>query len=382
MITKIKITDFQSHAVAEIQPAAGVNVIVGRNNTGKSALLRALRLLFYNKPDGGDFVRWGAKDAIIEIEYGDHIIKRIKGTHNVYEVDGSVFSNFGKQIPLEVSTILGFHPITVDRNTYEVNFDSPHEAPFFISETDASKGKLFAKLGERILSDLVLLDSCIQSANADVRSLNAEKNVLEAQQTKLETSLEVFERLDELELGIKQLRESLVSIASLSLREESLVNILQEYTAVEKSITYLDQFTTIDIQALISLLDTVVTLYEKVFGLEELFNSFISLEKSTNTFTALVAFSSGPRAELTKLVKEITLVSERLQVLENLKNQLSLIDNAAESIQRKTQGTTKELEKAVINYKELLLEAGKCPFCSKPIAQHDLEMIVKEYYKE
>lgn len=378
MITRIKITDFQSHKATEIFPSPGVNIIVGRNNVGKSALLRALRLLFYNKPEGGDFVRWGAKDAIIEVVYDDHVIKRVKGSHNIYEVDDTTFSSFGKQIPVEVSNILGFHSIIVDRNTYELNFDNPHEAPFFISETDASKGKLFAKLGERVLSDLVLLDSCIHSSNADLRALNAEKTVLETQKQKLEESLESFVKIDELLAEITQVRSLLTSIAEITLRQEAMESILREYRAVENSISYLDQLTAIDQRELETLLVSITDIGINIHTLKGFFGELEDLARSSNIITSLVEFTKDPCAELEELMNQTIAITERLQFLRNLYEQLVVLDNAAKSAERRATATAASLKFAVEDYKQLLLSVERCPFCNRPIEQHDLEIILEE----
>ena len=55
MIDKIQITGFQSHKDTEINLDTGVNVIIGSSDSGKSSIIRALKWLFQNRPQGDSF---------------------------------------------------------------------------------------------------------------------------------------------------------------------------------------------------------------------------------------------------------------------------------------------------------------------------------------
>ena len=47
-ILKVEIKDFQSHKNTNIEFSEGFNCIIGRSDSGKSAILRALRLVICN----------------------------------------------------------------------------------------------------------------------------------------------------------------------------------------------------------------------------------------------------------------------------------------------------------------------------------------------
>lgn len=60
---RLLIENFQSHEQTEVFFTEGLNVFVGPSDSGKSAILRALRWVLYNEPKGTDFIRAGKSGA-------------------------------------------------------------------------------------------------------------------------------------------------------------------------------------------------------------------------------------------------------------------------------------------------------------------------------
>src|SRR3954451_9603772 len=78
-----------SHARTEIEPAAGLTVLIGPNNCGKSAVVSALETLA--RGTRGDFmVRHGEKLCSVTVETDDgHVITwKRKGKVVSYAIDG------------------------------------------------------------------------------------------------------------------------------------------------------------------------------------------------------------------------------------------------------------------------------------------------------
>jgi len=57
MIKYLQIQNFQSHKDSLLEFDPGVNVIVGSSDSGKTAVIRALRWLVWNRPSGDAFRR-------------------------------------------------------------------------------------------------------------------------------------------------------------------------------------------------------------------------------------------------------------------------------------------------------------------------------------
>ena len=105
---KVTVKNFQSIKEAELE-VNGFTVITGANNSGKTALMRAIKGAFQNTK-GTAFVRHGEDRCRVEIEFEDGSFAWEKGKGKpAYEIDGKVV-NPGKTIPDEVSA-LGVRPI-------------------------------------------------------------------------------------------------------------------------------------------------------------------------------------------------------------------------------------------------------------------------------
>jgi hypothetical protein len=84
----------------------GFTVISGPNNSGKTAVLRAIKGAFTNAP-AGSLVRHGADHLTVDIDFGDgNTLCWKKGAKiNQYTVNGKVLDNVGRGVPAEVEAL-------------------------------------------------------------------------------------------------------------------------------------------------------------------------------------------------------------------------------------------------------------------------------------
>lgn len=131
MLTKIELTNFQKHKTLKLK-LGRVTTIVGPSDTGKSALLRALRWVLLNRPNGTGFIRKGAKAAAVRVEVdGTEIIRERGPGTNLYSTALS-YKAFGNEVPREIAEL-----VNVDGN----NFQGQHDAPFWFSLTPGQVSK-------------------------------------------------------------------------------------------------------------------------------------------------------------------------------------------------------------------------------------------------
>lgn len=375
MIKKVRIKNFQSHRDTEIEPSPGVNILVGRNMSGKSALLRALRLLLYNAPGGSAFVSWGTKNAEIEVEYGDHTVRRIKGKRtNVYEVDESTFKSFGKGVPDEVAAVLGVFPIRIADSTYELTIGGPHEPPFLVSETDATKGKIFAELAEHLLGDLVRLDRAISTANVTLRKMNSESGMLDEEITSMREALTAFE-------PIRGADKKLNMCHALLSRAEGVQANLNELIECRELLGQVR--TSLGVSRELAQVYELDGLDSQMADAQELRQDIARLIYDQSQLAQIDASLSNLRSsqEALKDIPDLTeaeTIAAELQSLRTVAADLNRIGGTVYRLNYARQMATLGLEQAVQEYRELLLKEKRCPVCFGPVEEHDAERIIEE----
>ena len=112
MPVRVRIKDFQSIKKAEIL-IEGLSVITGTNNSGKTAVMRAVRGVFTNPP-AGPLVRKGEAHLSVELVFGDGTTilwekgwetPARKTTVNRYKVNGVSLPLAGRGAPPEVAAL-------------------------------------------------------------------------------------------------------------------------------------------------------------------------------------------------------------------------------------------------------------------------------------
>lgn len=113
MALTVRIRNFQSIREATLV-IKGFTVITGTNNSGKTAMIRAIRGVFTNPP-AGPLVRHGAAYLSVEITFSDgQVVLWEKGwekpdqkgaTINRYTLNGKVLSGVGRGVPEEVEAL-------------------------------------------------------------------------------------------------------------------------------------------------------------------------------------------------------------------------------------------------------------------------------------
>jgi exonuclease SbcC len=104
MPVTIRARNFQSIEDAELK-VSGLTVVTGANNSGKSALMRAIRGVFEN-PGGDAFVRHGTDAFAVDLDFGDATVTWSKGpkVKPTYVIGGKTIHP-GRGVPDEVTDL-------------------------------------------------------------------------------------------------------------------------------------------------------------------------------------------------------------------------------------------------------------------------------------
>lgn len=165
-LKRLRIKNFQAHKNLEIDLDPFVTTIVGPSDVGKSAVIRAIKWLTTNRPQGEAFIQVGAKRTTIILDTEKHTIKRKKGgATNTYHLDKNDYKAFGNDVP---------DPITKVLNLSDINFQGQHDNPFWFND---SAGEVSRQLNKII--DLHIIDTTLANIASELKSSRLEEKIIQ-----------------------------------------------------------------------------------------------------------------------------------------------------------------------------------------------------------
>jgi DNA repair protein SbcC/Rad50 len=227
MIKSLEIRNFQSHVKTELEFSNGVNVIVGSSDSGKTAIIRALRWACWNRPSGNAICSsWGG-DTNVVLETEEGIVWRHKGKEDWYEIKlpdraGSTFKAFGTAVPQEIASLL---------NINEINLQGQLDAPFLLSD---SAGEVAAHFNR--IARLDKIDTGTQNVNAWLRELNVDIKYKQQEEQNLKTQLARFADFDKFEAQVEVLEMMEKAKKALINQKNSLDRVLLQLKNIEEEI--------------------------------------------------------------------------------------------------------------------------------------------------
>jgi hypothetical protein len=151
-LKSIKLINFQSHKNALINFAGPgcLTVITGPSDSGKSAVIRALRWVFYNVPQGDGFIFNAEDRCTVSLVYDNGTtVERIRsrGGINRYIVNGQAFEGFGTGVPVEVQRATGIRKLEIGDQNFLLNLSEQLDGPFLGKTVSGpSRAKVLGKL--------------------------------------------------------------------------------------------------------------------------------------------------------------------------------------------------------------------------------------------
>lgn len=223
MLKQVIINNYQSHKNTELDFHKGVNVFIGNSDSGKSALMRAMKWVFTNKPLGDSFrSHWGG-DTSVDVVLSDEItISREKGKNNIYIISG----NKGKS-PQELKAPGSDVPELAKRllNLDEINIQNQLDGPFLLSSTSGEVAKYLNQL-----VNLEKIDLALSRAQTWKKQANDKIKIKSRDLELKEESLKKFDHLEDFEKDVKSIEKKQGIFSGL---KEQYVNIFESIRQVE-----------------------------------------------------------------------------------------------------------------------------------------------------
>lgn len=342
MIKSIELKNIQSHENTRLELDKGINCVVGSSNNGKSAILRGLYWVKYNRPLGIDTLasHWALNDkgdlkaamsVTIENESGKVTRQRTK-ENNQYIVNGEVLNVVKSDVPASVEKVLRLSDTNIQRQLDE---------PFLLSSTSGEVAKYFNKVVRLDIIDKVLTnaESTRRKTKNDIESAESQIKDL---QDKLQGFdwLETAERLLDKYERVKQRNEELwESCQNLKLRVERYGEMQEivskcDFGKAEKIIAEIEKSS-----------NDKLLIQEKIHNL----SNDISYMENAKVYPDF--------GKESKIIEELLVYKPDRNEVEKLKNDIYLLGIQEMNIENS--------EKDILCLKEQLPEI--CPLCGKPM---------------
>ncbi|WP_062050848.1 AAA family ATPase [Bacillus sp. JCM 19034] len=287
-IRSVHIENFQSHLDTYIEFDNGLNMIVGQSDSGKTAIIRAIRWALFNQPKGTDFLRVSADFVRVTVTLSnDTIICRERtSSKNRYSIkrpeqDDLILEGFGFSVPHEVLEAHGMGHLRVDTDRdLALHVSQQLDGPFLLEETSSTRAKVLGRI-----SGAHYLDMAIRQTSRDVSQLNQRVRHEEEAIEKLEKELEPYANVDQLKKELDNVSHKISEISILIEKKQQLErisNLMKQMTEEEvvqsrnkKLVQHVHEW-----EAVVSQLEVSTTKYQAFVRLQTRYNQLQdSMEK-------------------------------------------------------------------------------------------------------
>ena len=300
MITRIELTNFMAHRHTVIEPAAGLTVLVGPNNVGKSAVVAALQVLCQNE-SAAYVMRHGERECSVQVETDDghSAVWRRKNSTQSYVVDGQVFDRLKGRIPDELHRALRLPMVDAESDAdFDVHFGTQKSPIFLLNSPATNRARFFASS-----SDAIQLVAMQKRHKEKLSERQKEKTRLETESRKLNEELEVLKPVSEIDEQVA----SAACVYEELLRFESWLDQAQRHgDSLEKQIEgVLQQSCRAAALSELSAPPILVDIGPLNRMIEEVVTAEHALEKGTSRAAALRGLATPPELMKTEPLSEL-----------------------------------------------------------------------------
>ena len=237
MIKRIELINFMSHPRTVIEPADGLTVLTGENNTGKSAVIAALQILARNT--AGDFMmRHGERECriIVETHEGDIVQWQRKNKTVSYMLNGREIHRLRNTVPEDLHDLLKMPLVDVEGGAFDVHFGEQKKPIFLLDDSPARRATFFASA-----SDTIKLIEMQNLHRQKVRDAKLQEKRLEADKARLDQRLEALAPLEMLDKKIQDIETVYTDIQADTEKLKKLDRILARMRhTTEKAVYWRD----------------------------------------------------------------------------------------------------------------------------------------------
>lgn len=354
MIKSLKIVGYEAYqkGVKIDNLSKGLNVFVGESDSAKSTIIRSLKWVNENRPQGEGFrnkkLPKNKSVKVIETFYDGTSITREKSSKkNQYILpDGSILKALRSDVPDEVRQVTKINPINIQTQ-------HPKDQYFLLSESPGQVAKMFNEV-----AGLAVMDKAMATINKRVRANNSAMSLVEGDIKEFIETLKELEWVAEATKKVESLSKYHKTIQKLELEISELSEVLESYRKITKKIQKYKKL----IEAkgiLIKLLDKEKEITIKEDKIQKIQRCLNSLKNNDSALKDYNGISKAQNRLKTILKAQETINSEQ-QTITNLNSTLSHLADTQEDL--------KESKEDFNDYKKKftkLLIKKSCPVCGR-----------------
>lgn len=346
MLQKIRIQNYQSHKNTVLDLHKSVNCIVGASDVGKTAIIRALRWLVWNRPLGNAFISDWSDNTKVTVISDDTIIKRIKSDkENKYIVDNIELEAVRTDVPDEVRLSLNFNDLNLQRQ-----FDRP----FLL---DSSPGEVAQHFNA--IAHIDVIDSSNSRVQSWIRGIQQSIESDSLHITELESQLEQFVGLEDLDGKVADLEQKEIENNKYKKAFAELTNTIWNIERIDNDINREQQVTILEpiVTKILTHVDRRKEITELRTKLNDKLQQLFELDKYIEDSKYLLKQESAVQ-KLLELINQMREQHSVIAKLLGLTMDFSVIENKISKTELEAQGLQKAFNEAMPNV---------CPLCNQKI---------------
>lgn len=362
MLRSVSLVNYQSHQNTHLE-LGPFTVVIGSSSSGKSAVVRAIRLVAENAR-GVSYVRQGSKVARVSLEFGSPDIEHptavtvIRGKNvSEYELalpgasEPTVFTKCSTNVPDALAEVMGF-------GDSKLWLAGQFDRPFLLDETGSAVAAVLGKL-----TNVTMIFAAVRECNRRASEASRRHKTVSAELTEIRTSLVPFVGLSE-RLAAGRAAESVLDEAGrLAVRRARLDDHLSSLISAGSRVRAVraSSHPVPDVTEVVNLSERRARLTEALVGIRE---------AAQRRLDVYAEFRQVPEVE------SLALASARRASLR------SALAVAAESRERRHRlaDESRRASEALVDARERfsasLVRAGSCPLCGAEAAHAQIDQVV------
>lgn len=347
MLKKLTIKNFQSHKNSSLQFSSGVNVIIGKTDSGKSAIIKALRLLIFNKPTGNSFnSHWGG-NTYVTLKGEDFEIERIRGkTENSYMIKPDIeLKAFGTSVPEEVNSLLQLD---------STNIQQQLDTHFLLNETAGEVGQHFNRI-----ANLHQIDLGVSNLKKWVRKIETDTKYKQSELEKKKNDLEKYDYLDKYEIELEVLEGIENDKKRKVKKKQGLTLLIKQIQKVTNEIQKVNNLIALENETidLLRLIEKKQSKQQEAKDLKNLVDGIEKIEIKINKKQRVINAERG--------VNDLIEIINELNTKEKQKNELNDLLEKINKTQNKRIILAKEIKTLEAEFTKLMPKT--CPLCGSKL---------------